>query len=186
MVTPRRWSWRTDRRAMAAWSRSSKYSVPQVGEGLPGLDDLVEDEGDAVSHRHSRPIGSDAAGQTMVLGPQVGLGSGRGSGCLHLASASCCLSGWDSGLWVVPGHTPAQAKWLLLHVGAHLPGYLGGAPSHSRNGVQRRHGLLSSSWFKVSARLRWLSCTRSMKRSDATPSGPAAPSPHPASPAAAP
>ena len=57
--------------------------VAQVGEGFPGLDDLVEDHDDGVGHRHRRPVGSDQPGQAVVPDPQEGLGPGCGLGRLH-------------------------------------------------------------------------------------------------------
>ena len=60
-----------------------KILASQVHKGPPGLDDVMENYGDAVGHRHRRPLGPNAPGEAPVLGSQVGLGPSGGLGRLH-------------------------------------------------------------------------------------------------------
>ena len=47
-----------------------EVAVAQIGEGLSGLNYLVQYNGDRVGNRHGGPVGPDAPGQPLVLAPR--------------------------------------------------------------------------------------------------------------------
>ena len=73
---PSRSSCRTARRTTADLSRCATVIETQVCKGLLGLDDAVQHDRNTVRNCHRRPVRPDAARQTAILRPQVGLGAG--------------------------------------------------------------------------------------------------------------